>query len=93
MLPTFRDAALVAAPPPIATIDHGPRGVLDGYDFHLGDGGAKLIQVSRNAGSALLDAVLAQAQKACCVEMGTLSDGPVALDAGPCAVHARRRCT
>lgn len=79
-LPTFRDAALVAAPT-IATIDHGPRGVLYGYDFHLGDGGPKLIEINTNAGGALLNAVLAQAQKACCVEMGTLSEGPVALDA------------
>jgi hypothetical protein len=79
-LPTFRDAALVAAPP-IATVAHGPRGVFYGYDFHLGDGGPKLIEINTNAGGALLNAVLAHAQKACCVEMGTLSDGPVALDA------------
>jgi hypothetical protein len=79
-LPTFRDAALVSAPP-IATVDHGPRGVFYGYDFHLGDGGPKLIEINTNAGGALLNAVLAHAQKACCVELGSLSDGPVALDA------------
>jgi hypothetical protein len=79
-LDPFRDAALAVAPQ-IATIDHGPRGVFYGYDFHVGDAGPKLIEINTNAGGALLNAVLAQAQKACCVEMDALSEGPVALDA------------
>jgi hypothetical protein len=79
-LDTFRDAALVAASP-IATIDQGPRGVFYGYDFHVGDAGPEPIEINTNACGALLNAVLAPAQKACCVEMGALCESPVALDA------------
>jgi hypothetical protein len=79
-LDTFRDAALVAASP-IATIDHGPRGVFYGYDFRVGDAGPEPIEINTNACGARLNAMLAPAQKACCVEMGALCEGPVALDA------------
>ena len=65
--PAYQDAVLAWAPD-IARRDFGPRGVFMGYDFHLGAGGPKLIEVNTNAGGAFLNAVLARAQTACCEE-------------------------
>ncbi len=50
----------------IAEFDPGARGVLMGYDFHLGPDGPKLIEINTNAGGALINAYLAQAHRACC---------------------------
>jgi len=61
-------AAVLAWAPEIARHDFGPRGVFMGYDFHLGAGGPKLIEVNTNAGGAFLNAFLARAQGACCRE-------------------------
>lgn len=64
-LPGYRAAALAWAPP-VAQPDPGPRGAFMGYDFHLSEGGPRLIEVNTNAGGAFLNAVLARAQRACC---------------------------
>ena len=53
----------------------GPVGAFMGYDFHLGAAGPKLIEINTNAGGALINAFLAQAQRACCAEMGALEPG------------------
>jgi len=65
--PVYQDAVLAWAPG-IARQDLGPRGVFMGYDFHLGGGGPKLIEVNTNAGGAFLNVFLARAQGACCRE-------------------------
>jgi hypothetical protein len=62
-------AATLARAPEIARQDHGPAGVFMGFDFHLGEQGPQLIEINTNAGGALLNAVLARAQQACCREM------------------------
>jgi hypothetical protein len=67
-LPGYRDAVFSWAPA-IARLDHGPRGVFMGYDFHLTAAGPKLIEVNTNAGGAFLNALLAKAQRACCQEV------------------------
>jgi hypothetical protein len=67
-LPSYRDAVLSWASD-IARVNHGPAGVLMGYDFHLDDAGPKLIEVNTNAGGAFLNAVLARAQTACCSDV------------------------
>lgn len=67
-LPAFQEAALAWAPQ-IAKVNHRPRGVFMGYDFHLTSDGPKLIEVNTNAGGAFLNALLAQAQIACCPEV------------------------
>jgi hypothetical protein len=67
-LPGYRSAALSWAPE-ISHADHGPIGVFMGYDFHLDDSGARLIEVNTNAGGAFLNALLARAQRACCAEV------------------------
>lgn len=40
----------------IARRQHGPRGVLMGYDFHLAGDSPRLIEVNTNAGGAFLNA-------------------------------------
>ena len=63
--PAYQEAAFAAAPP-IARYNSGAIGALMGYDFHLGEDGPKLIEINTNAGGALINAVLAKAQTACC---------------------------
>lgn len=55
--------------PAIASHDFGPRGVFMSYDFHMGENGPKLIEINTNAGGAFLNALLARAQLACCLEV------------------------
>lgn len=68
-MPDYR-AEVLAASPAIARHDPGgARSVLFGYDFHVTEGGFGLIEINTNAGGAMLNAVLARAQRACCSEM------------------------
>jgi hypothetical protein len=75
----YRDAVLKWAPE-ISRRDFGPRGVFMGYDFHLGTGAPKLIEVNTNAGGAFLNAMLAKAQRACCPEVEAAFAKPLAED-------------
>ena len=77
-LPAYRHHVLAAATDS-AHVDHGPRGVFMGYDFHLGPQGPQLIEINTNAGGALLNAALARAQTACCDEMQPWLPQPAAL--------------
>ncbi len=78
-LPLYRDAILEWAPE-IASHDFGPRGVFMGYDFHLGTGAPRLIEVNTNAGGAFLNAMLAKAQTSCCPEVEAAFTKPLADD-------------
>ena len=42
------------------------QSVFFGYDFHLGKEGPALIEINTNAGGAMLNLLLARAQRACC---------------------------
>jgi hypothetical protein len=65
-LPAYR-AEVLAHAPDIARHDPcGARGVFFGYDFHVEQHGIGLIEINTNAGGAMLNAVLARAQRACC---------------------------
>lgn len=75
-LPAYREAVLAWAPE-IARHDPGAAGAFIGYDFHLGADGPRLIEINTNAGGALLNAILARAQRACCKEIEALVSGPV----------------
>jgi len=75
-LPAYRDAALEWAPA-IARFDPGTPGVFMGYDFHLGADGPRLIEINTNAGGALLNTILARAQRACCEDIESLVTGPI----------------
>lgn len=59
-------AAAMAWAPVSARQDFGPHGVFMGYDFHLSERGPALIEINTNAGGAMLNAVLARAQRVCC---------------------------
>lgn len=82
-LPAYR-AHVLAYAPEIARHPTAARGVFLGYDFHLGDGiangGPQLIEINTNAGGALLNAVLARAQKACCGDVEALLPGDLGGD-------------
>lgn len=69
-LPGYQRAALSWAPEP-AQRDFGTRGVFMGFDFHVAASGPRLIEVNTNAGGAFLNALLADAQRACCAEIET----------------------
>ncbi len=75
-LPDYRETALAWAPG-IAREDPGAKGVFIGYDFHLAPEGPRLIEINTNSGGALLNAVLARAQRACCDEIESSMSGPV----------------
>lgn len=52
-------------------VDRGTHGAFMGYDFHISQGTAQLIEINTNAGGAFLNAALARAQAACCAAMDT----------------------
>ncbi|MFZ2991047.1 hypothetical protein, partial [Ideonella sp.] len=86
-LPAFRDQALAQAP---AIARHGadrvgPLGVFYGHDFHAHGDQLGLIEVNTNAGGAMLNAVLARAQRACCPALTDVlptTDGVLAFEQG-----------
>ena len=71
-LPAYREQVLAAAPAIARLGTTGPLGVFFGYDFHLSQGRLALIEVNTNAGGAMLNAVLARAQRACCTAVDAL---------------------
>lgn len=68
-LPAYREQVLAAAPAIARFETGGPRGAFFGYDFHLHQGRLGLIEINTNAGGAMLNALLARAQRACCTAM------------------------
>jgi hypothetical protein len=70
-LPAWR-ARVLGAAPDIARHAPGARGVFYGYDFHLSGDRLALIEINTNAGGAMLNAVLARAQRACCAPIEPL---------------------
>ncbi len=67
-LPTYRERILADAPPIAHHNPGGARGVFFGYDFHVRDNDVGLIEINTNAGGAMLNAVMAKAHRACCVD-------------------------
>lgn len=75
-LPAFRQKVLQDAPAlaqhanlHAASAAGAVKGVFFGYDFHLQGQKIGLIEVNTNAGGAMLNAVLARSQQACCAVM------------------------
>lgn len=79
-LPTYREEVLSRSTP-IARHPTHAKGVFMGYDFHVNDAGLGLIEVNTNAGGALLNALLARAQRACCAEIESLVPTNAQVDA------------
>lgn len=70
-LPAYREEVLSRSDP-IARHPTRAKSAFMGYDFHVHAGGMGLIEVNTNAGGALLNALLARAQRACCAEIEPL---------------------
>lgn len=68
-LPAWRELALAQAPAIARQHPGHSRGVFFGFDFHIHDDQLGLIEINTNAGGAMLNAVLARAQRACCPEV------------------------
>jgi hypothetical protein len=64
-LPAYQEAALAGAHAHAQPASDA-RGAFLGFDFHLSDSGPQLIEINTNPGGGLLNAVLRQAQRACC---------------------------
>ncbi|MEX8523358.1 MAG: hypothetical protein AB3X38_11425 [Leptothrix ochracea] len=74
-LPSYREDVLSRLPEALRCAPaslQAPRGVFLGYDFHLAGDTLGLIEINTNAGGAMLNAVLARAQRACCADMEAL---------------------
>ena len=71
-LPAYRAQVLGAAPAIARLGTRGPLGAFFGYDFHLSEGHLGLIEINTNAGGAMLNAVLARAQHACCAAVDSM---------------------
>lgn len=90
-LPAYREKVLSRSPE-IARHTPGASGVFFGYDFHATEAGFGLIEINTNAGGAMLNAVLARAQRACCAPIQHLlrsADMAEALEAGIVAMFRR----
>ena len=68
-LPAYQQQVLAYAPDTAKFIPKA-HGVFFGYDFHLSAAGPQLIEINTNAGGALINAIVARTQKACCVPSG-----------------------
>jgi hypothetical protein len=80
-LPAYRRRILEDAPAIAQHDPDGPFGVFLGYDFHVHEHGIGLIEINTNAGGAMLNAVLARAQRACCAGMSKIVSGAETADA------------
>jgi hypothetical protein len=69
-LPAYRDRVLAGALPIARHDPGGAKGVFFGYDFHVRDNDIGLIEINTNAGGAMLNAVMTNAHRACCVDTG-----------------------
>ncbi len=80
-MPAYR-AEVLRGSAPIARHDPGgARGVFLGYDFHVAASGFGLIEINTNAGGAMLNALLARAQRACCPAIDDLTPPAVSATA------------
>lgn len=79
-LPAYQEIVLARSPAIAAQQPGNARGVFMGYDFHVTETGFGLIEINSNAGGAMLNAVLARAQRACCIEVEGLMPLPDVAD-------------
>src|SRR5690606_18372709 len=71
-LPKYREEVLARSPEIARHDPGGARSAFFGFDFHLAGDRLSLIEINTNAGGALLNVVLARAQRACCPPIETL---------------------
>lgn len=75
-LPAYRELIFSRASAIARHDPGGATGVFFGYDFHLHEDSVGLIEINTNAGGAMLSALLARAQHACCAVMDDIVSGP-----------------
>jgi hypothetical protein len=66
-MPSYREFILANAPAIARHHPGGASGVFFGYDFHLHEDRCGVIEINTNAGGAMLNAVMARAHHACCL--------------------------
>lgn len=79
-LPAYRDEVLAGAPAIARHDPGGAKGVFFGYDFHVAENSFGLIEINTNTGGAMLNAVLARAQRLCCAAVEGLLPPSVTAD-------------
>ena len=75
-LPAYREQVLATAPAIARHASGGAHGAFFGYDFHVRQGHLALIEINTNAGGAMLNVILARAQRACCKVMDGMAPKP-----------------
>ena len=80
-MPAYREEVLGRSPPIARHDAGGAKGVFFGYDFHIAEDSFGLIEINTNAGGAMLNAVLARAQRACCAADDSLLPLPATASA------------
>jgi hypothetical protein len=83
--------AVLEGAPAVARQDPGARGAFLGFDFHVAGDAFGLIEINTNAGGAMLNAVLARAQRACCPAVARLGVDAATADAFEAAIVAMFR--
>ncbi|MBP8149119.1 MAG: hypothetical protein KAY21_05310 [Limnohabitans sp.] len=78
--PHYQQTVLARAPQIASWPCGGAKGVFLGYDFHVSGAGIGLIEINTNAGGAMLNAVLARSQRACCAAMAPFIPTAQAVD-------------
>lgn len=86
-MPQWQEAVLSSAPA-IAKKSVSALGVFMGYDFHVGAGGVRLIEINTNAGGAFLNVAMMQAQRACCEGVSNFLGTPVDAEGIECRLVA-----
>jgi len=79
-LSDYREAVLGWAPEIARHDPDGAQGVFFGYDFHVAEDGFGLIEINTNAGGAMLNVVLARAQRACCPALQRMTPAADAME-------------
>ncbi len=90
-LPAYRQEVLADSPAIASQDPGGPAGVFFGYDFHVAGDGFGLIEINTNAGGALLNAMLARAQRKCCPAVQEWAPERVSADGFEAAIVAMFR--
>lgn len=76
-MPAYRQLVLSDAPEIARHAPAGARGAFLGYDFHPRGERLGLIEINTNAGGAMLNAAMARAHRACCVDNARLDEAIV----------------
>lgn len=79
-LPGWRERSLSGAPEIALHESQRAKGAFMGYDFHIAGSRLGLIEINTNAGGALMNGMLARAQRACCSVLQPMQPTSAAAD-------------